>query len=243
MNIAVLQFPGSNCDQDAFHLFASGLGLPTRYVWHKDTALGDADLVVVPGGFSYGDYLRCGAIARFSPVMAAVRAYAERGGLLFGVCNGFQILCEAGLLPGALIRNTSLEYRCVAPWLRVEDSSPTWNHDTLGPRLRVPIGHGEGNYRIDDAGLRRLESHRLILFRYCNADGEVIPAANPNGSMGNIGGIRNEAGNVFGMMPHPDRCFERFHPSQDGLMICRAILATRFPEFLHGSTRPAFAVS
>jgi len=242
MNIAVLQFPGSNCDQDAFHLFASGLGLPTRYVWHKDAALGDADLVVVPGGFSYGDYLRCGAIARFSPVMAAVRAYAERGGLLFGICNGFQILCEAGLLPGALIRNTSLEYRCVAPWLRVEDSTATWNRDHLGPRLRVPIGHGEGNYRIDDAGLRRLESRRLVLFRYCNADGEVIPAANPNGSMGNIGGIRNEAGNVFGMMPHPDRCFERFHPSQDGLMICRAILATKFPEFLHGSTRPAFAV-
>jgi phosphoribosylformylglycinamidine synthase subunit PurQ / glutaminase len=242
MNIVVLQFPGSNCDQDAFQLFASGLGLPTRYVWHKDPVLGDADLVVVPGGFSYGDYLRCGAIARFSPVMQAVREYAGRGGLLFGICNGFQILCEAGLLPGALIRNTSLEYRCMAPWLRVEDSTAAWNPTTLGPRLRVPIGHGEGNYRIDDAGLRRLESQRLILFRYCNADGEVIHAANPNGSMGNIGGIRNEAGNVFGMMPHPDRCFERFHPSQDGLLICRAVLAARFPEFLHGSTRPALAV-
>lgn len=243
MNIVVLQFPGSNCDQDAFHLFASGLGLPTRYVWHKDAALGDADLVVLPGGFSYGDYLRCGAIARFSPVMQAVQAYAARGGLVFGICNGFQILCEAGLLPGALIRNTSLEYRCFAPWLRVEDSTATWNHETLGPRLRVPIGHGEGNYRIDEAGLRRLESRHLVLFRYCSADGEVIHAANPNGSMGNIGGIRSEAGNVFGMMPHPDRCFERFHPSQDGLMICRAILAAKFPEFLHGSTRPAFAVS
>src|SRR5258708_7961673 len=166
MNIAVLQFPGSNCDQDAFHLFASGLKLPTRYVWHKDAALGDTDLVVVPGGFSYGDYLRCGAIARFSPIMTAVQSYAANGGLVFGICNGFQILCEAGLLPGALIRNSSLEYRCVTPTLKVEDSTPTINPRVLGATVRVPIGHGEGNFRIDEAGLARLEAKRQILFPY-----------------------------------------------------------------------------
>jgi len=222
MNIAVLQFPGSNCDQDAFHLFASGLQLPTRMVWHKDTALGDADLVVVPGGFSYGDYLRCGAIARFSPVMRAVRDFAERGGLVLGICNGFQILCEAGLLPGALIRNTSLEYRCLTCDLAVADAGPAFNPGRLGARVRLPIGHGEGNYRIDQAGLAALEARGQILLRYVD---------NPNGALADIAGIRNEEGNVFGMMPHPDRAFERFHPSTDGTRVARAVLAARFPEF------------
>jgi phosphoribosylformylglycinamidine synthase subunit PurQ / glutaminase len=226
MNIAVLQFPGSNCDQDAFHLFASGLGLPTRMVWHKDTALGAADLVVVPGGFSYGDYLRCGAIARFSPVMGAVREYSERGGLVLGICNGFQILCEAGLLPGALIRNTSLEYRCLTCDLAVEEAGAAFNTRALGRRLRLPIGHGEGNFRIDEAGRSKLESHNQILLRYVD---------NPNGSLGGIAGIRNEEGNVFGMMPHPDRAFERFHPSQDGLAVARAVLSVRFPDLLRKS--------
>jgi len=226
MNIAVLQFPGSNCDQDAFHLFASGLGLPTRYVWHKDSTVGEADLVVVPGGFSYGDYLRCGAIARFSPVMKTVAAYVERGGLVFGICNGFQILCEAGLLPGALIRNSSLEYRCMTCDLRVENSTATFNQQTLGAAIRLPIGHGEGNFRIDEAGLASLETKKQILLRYGN---------NPNGSLADIAGIRNEKGNVFGMMPHPDRMFERFHATQDGLGIARAVLATRFPEILKKS--------
>jgi phosphoribosylformylglycinamidine synthase len=226
MNIAVLQFPGSNCDQDAFHLFASGLSLPTRYVWHKDTDLGDADLVVVPGGFSYGDYLRCGAIARFSPVMGAVREYAGRGGLVLGICNGFQILCEAGLLPGALIRNTSLEYRCVTCDLRVEDAGASFNPGLLGPRIRLPIGHGEGNFRIDAEGLRGLEANRQVLLRYED---------NPNGSLGAVAGIRNRDGNVFGMMPHPDRAFERFHPSTDGLSVARAVLSGRFPELARKS--------
>jgi len=226
MTVAVLQFPGSNCDQDAFHLFASGLKLPTRYVWHKDRSLGGADLVVVPGGFSYGDYLRCGAIARFSPVMAAVQEHAEAGGLVFGICNGFQILCEAGLLPGALIRNGSLEYRCQTCALKVESSTGSFNPHTLGAEIRLPIGHGEGNYRTDEAGLAKLEQNRQILLRY---------SGNPNGSLADIAGIRNERGNVFGMMPHPDRAFERFHPSQDGLAVGRAVLATRFPEAL----RPA----
>jgi phosphoribosylformylglycinamidine synthase len=223
MNIAVLQFPGSNCDQDAWQLFAGGLRLPTRYVWHKDTSLGGADLVVVPGGFSYGDYLRCGAIARFSPVMGAVRDFAAAGGLVFGICNGFQILCEAGLLPGALIRNSSLEYRCLTCALRVEAAGSTFGPETLGATIRLPIGHGEGNYRIDEAGLARLEANHQALLRYVD---------NPNGSLAGIAGVRNERGNVFGMMPHPDRAFERFHPSQDGLAVARAVLAVKFPEVL-----------
>jgi phosphoribosylformylglycinamidine synthase I len=223
MKVAVVQFPGSNCDQDVYHLYASGLRLPTRYLWHKEKTVGDADLIVIPGGFSYGDYLRCGAIARFSPVMAAVRDFAAAGGLVFGVCNGFQILCEAGLLPGALIRNASLEFRCLTSELKVEASTDTFNPRALGASVRLPIGHGEGNYRIDEAGLARLEANRQVLVRY---------AENPNGSLGDIAGIRNEAGNVFGMMPHPDRAFERFHPSQDGLAVARAVLAARFPEVL-----------
>jgi phosphoribosylformylglycinamidine synthase len=223
MNIAVLQFPGSNCDQDAWQLFAGGLRLPTRYVWHKDTSLGGADLVVVPGGFSYGDYLRCGAIARFSPVMGAVRDFAAAGGLVFGICNGFQILCEAGLLPGALIRNSSLEFRCLTSALRVEAAGGTFGPETLGATIRLPIAHGEGNYRIDEAGLARLEANRQVLLRYVE---------NPNGSLAGIAGVRNERGNVFGMMPHPDRAFERFHPSQDGLAVARAVLAVKFPELL-----------
>jgi phosphoribosylformylglycinamidine synthase len=226
MKIAVLQFPGSNCDQDAFQLFASGLGLPTRFVWHKDTRLGEADLVVVPGGFSYGDYLRCGAIARFSPVMGAVCEFAEKGGLVLGICNGFQILCEAGLLPGALIRNSSLEFRCVNCDLVVEDAGTAFNTRTLGKRIRLPIAHGEGNYRIDDAGKERLEANRQIILRYLD---------NPNGSLDAIAGVRNEEGNVFGMMPHPDRAFERFHPSCDGLAVARAVLSVRFPEMLRKS--------
>src|ERR1700678_2178996 len=166
MKIAVLQFPGSNCDLDAFHLFATGLGLPTRFVWHKETRLGEADLVVVPGGFSYGDYLRCGAIARFSPVMGAVRDHAEKGGVILGICNGFQILCEAGLLPGALIRNSSLEYRCMTCDLTVEESVAGFGPGELGSAVRLPIGHGEGNYRIDEAGLAQLEENRQVLLRY-----------------------------------------------------------------------------
>src|ERR1700678_525725 len=221
MKIAVLQFPGSNCDLDAFHLFATGLGLPTRFVWHKETRLGEADLVVVPGGFSYGDYLRCGAIARFSPVMGAVREYAEKGGVILGICNGFQILCEAGLLPGALIRNSSLEFRCLTCELDVMDAGAAFNPRVLGSRIRLPIAHGEGNFRIDEAGLAGLEAGGQVLLRY---------ADNPNGSLGAIAGIRNGEGNVFGMMPHPDRAFERFHPSRDGLAVARAVLSVRFPE-------------
>lgn len=224
MNIAVLQFPGSNCDQDAVNAFGRVLGLPTRLVWHKETDLGQTDLVVIPGGFSFGDYLRCGAIARFSPIVQAVKAHAERGGLVLGICNGFQILCETGLLPGALILNRTLEFRCETAALAVEKSTETFNPATLGDVVRLPIAHGEGNYRIDAEGLDRIEENGQVLFRYCDAGGDVSPVASVNGSMNNIAGIRNEAGNVFGMMPHPERAVERFHPSQDGLKVLQAIL-------------------
>ncbi len=223
MKIAVLQFPGSNCDQDAFHAFADALGLPAEIVWHKTTSLGGADLVVVPGGFSFGDYLRCGAIARFSPVMEALREHAANGGRVLGICNGFQILCEAGLLPGALVRNRTLEFRCLTSNLVVEDAGPDWNPQTVGQRLRLPIAHGEGNYRIDDKGLAKLKANQQILFRYADAEGNPTPQGNPNGSVDNIAGIRNEAGNVFGMMPHPERAVERIHPSLDGLAVLRAL--------------------
>ncbi len=224
MKIAVLQFPGSNCDQDAVNAFGRVLGLPTRLVWHKETDLGQTDLVVVPGGFSFGDYLRCGAIARFSPIVQAVKTHAERGGLVLGICNGFQILCEAGLLPGALILNRTLEFRCETADLAVEKATATFNPGRLGDLIRLPIAHGEGNFRIDAEGLDRLEQNGQVLFRYCEAGGNVSPSASVNGSMNNIAGIRNEAGNVFGMMPHPERAVERFHPSQDGLKVLQAIL-------------------
>lgn len=226
MSVGVIQFPGSNCDQDALHAFTRGLGVEARMVWHKDEQLGDLDVVVVPGGFSYGDYLRCGAIARFSPIMKAVAAYADRGGVVLGICNGFQILCEASLLPGALIWNNCLEYRCITPHLAVQASTEFFNPEILGPILRLPIGHGEGNYRIDDEGLARLEANQQVLLRYCDAEGGESPGSNPNGSITHIAGVRNERGNVFGMMPHPDRSFESYHPSTDGLKVLRAILDT-----------------
>lgn len=200
------------------------MGLPTRMVWHKETSLGDADLVVLPGGFSFGDYLRCGAIARFSPVMRAVHGHAAKGAPVLGICNGFQILCEAGLLPGALIRNRSLEFRCLTVDLAVEEAGPVINPSAVGRRIRLPIAHGEGNYRIDDEGLKKLEDNGQVLFRYADGEGKVTPRSNRNGSINNIAGIRNEAGNIFGMMPHPERAVERIHPSQDGIKVLQAIV-------------------
>lgn len=226
MSVGVIQFPGSNCDQDALHAFTRGMDVAARMIWHKGDHLGDLEVVVIPGGFSYGDYLRCGAIARFSPIMRAVSEFAERGGVVLGICNGFQILCEASLLPGALIWNNCLEYRCVTPTLAVQDSTPCFNPESIGSRIQLPIGHGEGNFRIDEEGLASLETNRQVLLRYCDAEGRLTPNANPNGSIENIAGIRNKRGNVFGMMPHPDRAFESYHPSTDGLKILRAILDT-----------------
>ena len=223
MKVGVLQFPGSNCDQDSWHAFGTVLGQPTRFVWHKEESLGELDLVVVPGGFSYGDYLRCGAIARFSPVMKAVAAYAARGGRVLGICNGFQILCEAGLLPGALIRNDGLDFRCETVRLEVNPDHALARAAELPAHLAIPIAHGEGNYRIDDAGLARLEERGQILLRYAREPRLAGQRANPNGSLAAIAGITNEAGNVVGMMPHPERAVESFHPTQDGLPLLRAL--------------------
>lgn len=217
MKIAVVQFPGSNCDADTLIPFKYSLGIPADFIWHKEESLGDADAVILPGGFSYGDYLRCGAIARFSPVMKAIRAFADNGGAVLGICNGFQVLCESGLLPGALISNSGLEFRCITVGLKVEDSSETFNRKTIGAmHVRVPIAHQEGNYRIDEAGLAELEANKQVLLRYTE---------NPNGALNDIAAIRNKRGNVWGMMPHPERAVEDFHPSQDGLPILKAFLA------------------
>ena len=202
MNFAVLQFPGSNCDQDCVHVLQKVLGHPTRLLWHKDSSVGDADAVLVPGGFSYGDYLRTGSIARFSPVMQAVKEFAENGGLVLGICNGFQILCEAGLLPGALIRNRSLQFRCEHVYLKVAThDSPFTSQVPEEKILRIPIAHGEGSYFCDADSLETLEANDQILFRYVDAEGDVTDHANPNGSLANIAGICNETRNVAGMMP------------------------------------------
>jgi len=225
MNFAVLQFPASNCDQDAVHVLRDVLGRSVRYVWHKEHALGDADAVIVPGGFSYGDYLRTGAIARFSPVMRAVQQFAANGGLVLGICNGFQILCEAGLLPGALIRNRSLQFRCEHVFLKtVTAESPFTNRVPPGKLLRVPIAHGEGCYFADAETLAKLGVKDQILWRYVNAGGETTERSNPNGSLDHIAGICNERRNVAGLMPHPERACEPLLGSADGRLIFESLI-------------------
>ncbi len=207
--VAVLVFPGSNCDHDAYHAAKHVFGAETRFVWHKDEALGPADLVVVPGGFSYGDYLRAGAIARVSPVMQDVARFAAEGGLVLGVCNGFQVLCEAGLLPGALVRNASLRFVCRDVRVRVETAATPFTQGlAAGDVLTLPVAHGEGNYVDTEANLDRLEANGQVVFRYVDAAGDATPAASPNGSSRGIAGIVNGPGNVLGMMPHPERCVE-----------------------------------
>ena len=216
MRFAVIQFPGSNCDQDCVHALQV-LGQESRLVWHQETKIDPEEGVILPGGFSYGDYLRCGAIARFSPIMPAVKAAAGRGQVVVGICNGFQILCEAGLLPGALTRNEGLHFRCESSFLRVE--TPAWrftSHYVTGQTLQIPIAHGEGCYRASPEILEELEAKRRVLFRYCNAGGQGVPEANPNGSSHNIAGICNARGNVLGMMPHPERCCEAEMGGTDG---------------------------
>ncbi len=226
MNFAVLQFPGSNCDQDAVHVLRNVLGQTVRLVWHKEHSLGDADAVIVPGGFSYGDYLRTGAIAHFSPVMEAVQTFAANGGPVLGICNGFQILCEAGLLPGALIRNRSLQFRCEHVYLKpVTLDSPFTNSIPPGKLLRLPIAHGEGCYFADDATLAQLREGNQILWRYVDARGEATEAANPNGSLDNIAGICNAGRNVAGLMPHPERASEPILGSADGRLIFESFVS------------------
>lgn len=226
MNFAVLQFPASNCDQDCVHAIRV-LGHSADFVWHKDTSLGDAETVIIPGGFSYGDYLRCGAIARFSPVMQVVKQFADNGGLVLGICNGFQILCEAGLLPGALIRNRDLQFHCEQVFLT------TGNRDTAftckipeGKLLKIPIAHGEGCYFADDATLASLQTNNQVLWQYCDAAGNITDTANPNGSLLNIAGICNDRRNVAGLMPHPDRACETILGSDDGRLIFESMIHT-----------------
>ena len=226
--IAVLVFPGSNCDHDAYHAAKHVFGQDARFVWHKEESVGDADLVIVPGGFSYGDYLRSGDIARFSPVMKDVVRHAKEGRLVLGVCNGFQVLCEAGLLPGALMRNASLRFVCRDVHLRVENAeTPFTNQAQVGDLLTVPVAHGDGNYTADEATLDRLEAENRVVFRYADADGQITPEANPNGSARNIAGVLGENGNVLGMMPHPERCVEAIlgHGGADGAVLFRSALA------------------
>ncbi len=226
MKAAVIRFPGSNCDQDCV-LALQELGVQAEYVWHKEDSVAGYDLIVLPGGFSYGDYLRCGAIARFSPVMKSVIDEAGRGRPVLGICNGFQILCEAGLLSGALIRNRDLHFRCEHLHVRVEGSATSWtNAARTGTTLRLPIAHGEGSYVADEVTLRKLNLHRQILLRYCDARGVVSDAANPNGSAESIAGICNRAGNVFGLMPHPERACDARLGSTDGRVIFESILTT-----------------
>jgi phosphoribosylformylglycinamidine synthase len=217
MKVAVITFPGSNCDYDLYKAIQLIGGRPT-FVWHREHGLEGYDAVMLPGGFSYGDYLRAGAIARMSPVMEDVVAYANRGGPVFGVCNGFQILCEAGLLPGALIKNASLRFESRDVYLKVERSDTMFTDAyDAGRVLRIPIAHGEGNYETDADTLQRLEGEGRVVFRYVEADGAVTPEANPNGSLNNIAGIINEAGNVLGMMPHPERAMEEVLGCTDGI--------------------------
>lgn len=227
MNFAVLQFPASNCDQDAVHVLGNVLGHTARFVWHKEPSLGDADAVIIPGGFSYGDYLRTGAIARFSPVMQAVQAFAANGGLVLGICNGFQILCEAGLLPGALIRNRSLQFRCENVFLKtVTGDSPFTCQIPPGKLLSVPIAHGEGCYFAEASTLAGLAAKNQILWRYVDAQGEPTENANPNGSLDNIAGICNESRNVAGLMPHPERASETILGCADGRLIFESLIQT-----------------
>jgi phosphoribosylformylglycinamidine synthase subunit PurQ / glutaminase len=220
MKFGVIIFPGSNCDHDTYNVIAEVAHQPVTFLWHDSADLQGVDAVLVPGGFAYGDYLRTGAIARFSPVMQSVRKFADGGGLVLGICNGFQILTESGLLPGALMRNAGLKYICKQVHLRTETAdSPFTSQLEKGQVLWIPIGHMEGNYFCDAETLTRLETEDRIAFRYATADGEVTPEANPNGSLGNIAGILNEGRNVLGMMPHPDRSSEAILGSEDGWKI------------------------
>lgn len=227
MKFAVIQFPGSNCDQDCLAALRGIKGIETEYVWHKETSLEGWDAIVLPGGFSYGDYLRCGAIARFSPIMRAVVEDAQAGKLVIGICNGFQILCEAGLLPGALVRNRSLHFVCDMVTTRVEVAgTPFTNAMPVGTLLRMPVAHGEGCYYADSATVQELNERQQVVLRYCDSQGNVTPAANPNGSVENIAGICNRARNVFGLMPHPDRACEERLGSGDGARIFESMLQT-----------------
>ena len=225
MRFGVVVFPGSNCDQDCFYVIKEVLKKPATYIWHKDTDLDGLDCVILPGGFSYGDYLRTGAIARFSPVMKSIAEFARKGGIVIGICNGFQILLEAGLLPGVMLRNRGLHFLCKHVYIKTENNQTRFTHFyNTGQILKIPIAHNEGNYYIDPAGLKELRDNNQIVFRYCSAAGEISDQFNPNGALDNIAGIINKKGNVLGMMPHPERSCERELGSADGYFIFKSIL-------------------
>lgn len=224
MKFGVIVFPGSNCDHDAYHVISKHVGQPVDFIWHRETNLSAYDAVIIPGGFSYGDYLRAGALARFSPVMNSVRDFANNGNLVLGICNGFQILCEAGLLPGALIRNRDLHFICDYVNVRVENiATPFTQELKIGSVLRMPIAHAEGNYVCDEATLRQLQHDNQIIFRYCDAQGNLSDAANPNGARDHIAGICNRQRNVLGLMPHPERACEDLLGSSDGREVFRSL--------------------
>lgn len=227
MKFGVIVFPGSNCDHDAYHVISKHVGQPVDFIWHRETDLSSYDAVIIPGGFSYGDYLRAGALARFSPVMQSVRKFAAHGRFVLGICNGFQILCEAGLLPGALMRNRDLHFICRHVHVRVETTATPFTRLLApGAVLRLPIAHAEGNYFCDETTLNELEREERIIFRYCDARGQLTEESNPNGSRASIAGICNRGRNVLGMMPHPERACEDLLGSSDGSAIFSSLAAT-----------------
>ena len=236
MTVGVVVFPGSNCDHDAYHVVKHVCGHEARFVWHKDADLSGLDAIILPGGFAYGDYLRTGAIARFSPIMAAVNGFARAGGPLLGICNGFQILCESGLLPGAMLRNRDLKFRCETVNVRVERTdTPFTLGATAGQVLRLPIAHGEGNYFAEPRVVADLEAAGRVIFRYCDPAGEATDASNPNGSINGIAGICSEARNVVGLMPHPERACEPMLGSADGLVLLESVVTALAREGVAGS--------
>ncbi|MDW8109302.1 MAG: phosphoribosylformylglycinamidine synthase I [Candidatus Kryptonium sp.] len=225
LKFGVVVFPGSNCDHDTYYVLKKVFGQDVKLIWHKDGTIGDVDVVILPGGFSYGDYLRPGAIARFSPVMQDVIRFAKRGGKVMGICNGFQILVESGLLPGALLRNSSLRFVCKFVYVRVENKNTIFTSQCeKGEVLKLPIAHGDGNYYVDDETLKKLIDNEQIVFRYCDKHGNITEESNPNGSVYNIAGIINEEGNVLGMMPHPERCSEPVLGCTDGAKIFNSLI-------------------
>ncbi len=224
MRVGVIVFPGSNCERDTLHVLTDVLHQPAELLWHEHTDVSSYDCLILPGGFAHGDYLRAGAIARFSPIMSEVQRFAADGGLVWGICNGFQVLVEAGLLPGAMLQNAGLSFVCRWVNVRVESSKTTFTDGVpLGTVLRLPIAHHEGSYFVDDATLVSMERRGQIVLRYCDADGRITPGANPNGSVSNIAGVCNEAGNVFGLMPHPERCSEAILGGVDGLRLFASV--------------------
>jgi phosphoribosylformylglycinamidine synthase I len=225
LHFGIVVFPGTNCDTDAWHALHDGVGAPVDYIWHQETDLARFDCIVLPGGFSYGDYLRTGAVARFSPVMKAVTEFAAKGGLVLGICNGFQILLEAGLLPGAMMRNVGQTFVCKYVHIRTETlDTPYTRAMQKGAVLRIPVAHGEGNYYCDQAALEDLKRNDQIVFRYCTPDGEITPEASPNGALDNIAGICNRERNVMGLMPHPERCTDPLLGSADGRLVWDSLL-------------------